>query len=42
MLNMDPPQHTKYRRLVSKGFTPRSIREHGAARPRDHDGIVDA
>jgi cholest-4-en-3-one 26-monooxygenase len=23
MLNMDPPQHTKYRRLVSQGFTPR-------------------
>jgi cholest-4-en-3-one 26-monooxygenase len=27
MLNMDPPQHTKYRRLVSKGFTPKIIRE---------------
>jgi cholest-4-en-3-one 26-monooxygenase len=25
MLNMDPPQHTKYRRLVSTGFTPRMI-----------------
>jgi cholest-4-en-3-one 26-monooxygenase len=25
MLNMDPPQHTKYRRLVSKGFTPRIV-----------------
>jgi cholest-4-en-3-one 26-monooxygenase len=23
MLNMDPPQHSKYRRLVSQGFTPR-------------------
>jgi cholest-4-en-3-one 26-monooxygenase len=23
MLNMDPPQHGKFRRLVSKGFTPR-------------------
>jgi len=26
MLNMDPPQHTKYRRLVSTGFTPKMIR----------------
>ena len=25
MLNMDPPQHVKYRRLVQKGFTPRLI-----------------
>ena len=25
MLNMDPPQHTKFRRLVSTGFTPRMI-----------------
>ena len=25
MLNMDPPQHTKYRRLVSRGFSPRRI-----------------
>src|SRR6185437_10320426 len=22
MLNMDPPEHAKFRRLVSKGFTP--------------------
>jgi cholest-4-en-3-one 26-monooxygenase len=25
LINMDPPQHTKYRRLVSMGFTPRMI-----------------
>jgi cholest-4-en-3-one 26-monooxygenase len=25
MVNMDPPQHTKYRRLVSTGFTPKMI-----------------
>ncbi|MFI9504446.1 cytochrome P450 [Nocardia sp. NPDC052566] len=25
MLNMDPPLHTKNRRIVSKGFTPRAI-----------------
>jgi len=25
ILNMDPPKHNRYRRLVSKGFTPRTI-----------------
>ena len=25
ILNMDPPKHNRYRRLVSKGFTPRMI-----------------
>jgi cholest-4-en-3-one 26-monooxygenase len=25
MLNMDPPQHAKFRRLVSTGFTPRMV-----------------
>jgi cholest-4-en-3-one 26-monooxygenase len=25
MINMDPPRHTRYRALVSKGFTPRTI-----------------
>ena len=25
MLNMDPPGHTKYRRLVNQGFTPRMV-----------------
>ncbi len=27
MLNMDPPKHTRYRLLVSKGFSPKHIRE---------------
>ena len=26
LLNMDPPKHTRYRKLVSAGFTPRHIR----------------
>ncbi len=26
LLNMDPPRHNRYRRLVSRGFTPRTIR----------------
>ncbi|MEQ8841940.1 MAG: cytochrome P450 [Acidimicrobiales bacterium] len=25
MLSMDPPKHTRYRRIVSRGFTPRMI-----------------
>src|SRR3546814_16515875 len=25
ILNMDPPKHNRYRRLVSAGFTPRMI-----------------
>jgi cholest-4-en-3-one 26-monooxygenase len=27
MLNMDPPLHTRYRRLVNKGFTPRIVNQ---------------
>lgn len=27
MVNMDPPLHTRYRRLVNKGFTPRTVRD---------------
>ena len=27
MLNIDPPQHTKVRGIVSRGFTPRSIND---------------
>ena len=41
MVTMDPPIHTRYRRLVNKGFTPRMIGElqqtiHGVA-----DEIID-
>ena len=31
LLNMDAPQHTKLRRIVSKGFTPRSSKARGRA-----------
>jgi len=31
MLNMDPPQHVKFRRLVQRGFTPRRVEQ---MRPR--------
>ena len=27
MLNMDPPMHTRYRRLVNKGFTPKMVNQ---------------
>jgi cholest-4-en-3-one 26-monooxygenase len=27
MLNMDPPMHTRYRRLINRGFTPRMVSE---------------
>jgi len=27
MLNMDPPLHTRYRRIVNRGFTPRMVQE---------------
>ena len=27
LVNMDPPLHTRYRRLVNKGFTPRMVAE---------------
>ena len=42
MLNADPPDHTRLRRLVSKAFTPSSIE---ALRPRVQelvDGILDS
>lgn len=41
MLNMDPPLHTRYRRLVNKGFTPRMV---SALEERIHvatDAIID-
>ena len=27
LVSMDPPQHTRYRRLINKGFTPRMVSE---------------
>ncbi|MEU4213072.1 cytochrome P450 [Streptomyces sp. NPDC026206] len=37
MLNMDPPEHTRVRRIVQRGFTPRAIRSLEAAlRERAH------
>ena len=41
MLNMDPPLHTRYRRLVNKGFTPRMVRDLEASIHRSTDVIID-
>ena len=41
MLNMDPPLHTRYRRLVNKGFTPRMVRDLEASINRAADDILD-
>jgi cholest-4-en-3-one 26-monooxygenase len=41
MLNMDPPLHTRYRRLVNKGFTPRMVRDLEESIHRSSDSIID-
>ncbi len=45
MLTMDPPEHTRYRKLVNRGFTPRQMRimedhVHDLTR-RIIDGVID-
>jgi cholest-4-en-3-one 26-monooxygenase len=42
MLNMDPTMHTRYRRLVNKGFTPKMVRDLEAQIVGYADGIIDA
>jgi cholest-4-en-3-one 26-monooxygenase len=41
MLNMDPPLHTRYRRLVNKGFTPRMVRDLEESIHRVTDSVID-
>ena len=41
MLNMDPPEHAKLRKLVNRGFTPRRIRELQEVLARRATTIVD-
>ncbi|MHB8682227.1 MAG: cytochrome P450 [Acidimicrobiales bacterium] len=41
MVNMDPPIHTRYRRLVNKGFTPRMVTQLGARIHDVLDEIID-
>ncbi len=42
MLNMDPPLHTRYRRLVNKGFTPRMIAQLEQKIHQTADQIIDS
>jgi cholest-4-en-3-one 26-monooxygenase len=42
MLNMDPPMHTRYRRLVNHGFTPKLVRDLERQIVGYADGIIDA
>jgi cholest-4-en-3-one 26-monooxygenase len=42
MLNMDPPLHTRYRRLVNKGFTPRMVAQLEQKIHQAADNIIDA
>ena len=41
MLNMDPPMHTRYRRLVNRGFTPKMVRDLRDSTARYADRIID-
>ncbi|GAA0459631.1 cytochrome P450 [Streptomyces stramineus] len=42
MLNMDPPEHTRVRQIVQRGFTPRSIRALESALRTRAEAIVAA
>ena len=42
MVNMDPTMHTRYRRLVNKGFTPKMVRDLEQQIVGYADGIIDA
>ncbi|MFD7664736.1 cytochrome P450 [Streptomyces sp. NPDC059788] len=43
MLNMDPPEHTRVRQIVQRGFTPRAIRAlEGALRARARTIVAEA
>ena len=36
LVNMDPPQHVKYRKLISRGFTPRMVK---VMKPQIEDSV---
>ncbi|WP_063064082.1 cytochrome P450 [Nocardia violaceofusca] len=42
LVNMDPPKHTKIRRIISKGFTPRAVESLRAALTERAERIVRA
>src|SRR5690242_16041718 len=41
MISMDDPEHTRRRKLVSRGFTPRRVRDHEATIRRIFTEIID-
>jgi cholest-4-en-3-one 26-monooxygenase len=41
MISMDDPEHSRRRKLVSRGFTPRRVRDHEATIRRICTGIID-
>jgi cytochrome P450 family 142 subfamily A polypeptide 1 len=41
MISMDDPEHSRRRKLVAKGFTPRRVRDHEATIRRICTGIID-
>ena len=41
MISMDAPEHSHRRKLVSRGFTPRRVRDHEATIRRICTGIID-
>ncbi len=41
MLNMDPPMHTRYRRLINKGFTPRMVAELESTMRKRANDVID-
>jgi cytochrome P450 family 142 subfamily A polypeptide 1 len=41
MISMDDPDHVRRRKLVSRGFTPRRVRDHEATIRRICTGIID-
>ena len=42
LLSMDPPDHTRMRKLANKGFTPRLNSRDGTARADDYPGLAEA
>ena len=42
MLTADPPVHTRFRRLVSKAFTPKRVQDLAPDVLRICEGLVDA
>ncbi len=42
MISLDPPEHTKLRKLISSGFTPRRINDLAARVKERVDSVIDS